>query len=308
MKLIILCNDRLALPALYQLIQSKLVVAVGMTSAPSEVHLIVEGLCQNAHVPYFKLTRASLALDLRLMITQYRPDAVWVKTFPWKIPDEVLGLPKWGFFNFHYAPLPEFRGPNPLFWMIRDGAREIGVTVHRMTEEYDAGPILVQTRTQADRNSTFGMLISRLGYMGLELSGTLLSGMSAGNLQESPQDIKKGKWYGRPEQKDLWIDWKSMDATSVERLVNACNPWNKGAVAKFDNGWMIGITHAHAVKNTEKNHEKSGTIVGIDEQRGLLVACAKNTLLCISIVYTEEGFFPGKAMGALGLKSGMIFV
>lgn len=310
MKILVLCNDRMALPAVNQLIHNRLVVAVVMTDRSSEVHLTVKSLCDTARIPLIQLSKANLALELRGILMQFQPDTVLVKTFPWKIPAELLTIPKWGFYNFHYAPLPAYKGGNPLFWMIKNGDKEGGVTVHRMTENFDEGPIVLKSKFPLQNNTTFGMFTAQLGYNGVELTGQLLMGLQNGSLIEEAQDATQGNWYNRPEQKDLMIEWAKMNASDIQRLVNACNPWNKGAVARLENAWMIGLTHV-SPKESARENEKSvapGTIVHINEKDGLCIQCAGNTVLTVTIVYTEEGFFPGYLLADLGLKAGMSFV
>lgn len=300
----------MALPAVNQLIHNRLVVAVVMTDRSSEVHLTVKSICDSARIPLIQLSKANLALELRGILMQFQPDTVLVKTFPWKIPAELLPIPKWGFYNFHYAPLPAYKGANPLFWMIKNGDKEGGVTVHRMTENFDEGPIVLKSKFPLQNNTTFGMFTAQLGYNGVELTGQLLMGLQNGSLIEEAQDTTQGNWYNRPEQKDLMIEWAKMNASDIQRLVNACNPWNKGAVARLENGWMIGLTHVSPLASVSEN-EKSvapGTIVHINEKDGLCIQCAGNTLVSVTIVYTEEGFFPGYSLADLGLKAGMSFV
>ncbi|OFZ60707.1 MAG: hypothetical protein A3D92_02190, partial [Bacteroidetes bacterium RIFCSPHIGHO2_02_FULL_44_7] len=245
--------------------------------------------------------------DLRGALMQYQPDTVLVKTFPWKIPAELLNLPKWGFFNFHYAPLPQYKGSNPLFWMIKSGDKEAGLTVHRMTDDFDEGPIVMQSKFPMPVGVTFGMLVGQLGFNGVELTGQLLTALQAGSLKEVKQNPAKGQWYNRPAQKDLWIDWSSMNALEIQRLVNACNPWNKGAAARLENGWMMGITCVTPIHSSRENLV-AGTIFGLDEPLGLRVACAGNTAIKVLIVYTEEGFFPGHLLEKFGVKNGMKFI
>lgn len=305
MKLLILCNDRLALPALSQLLQAKLVAGVGMTARTGEVQAVVQMMCGQAGVPVRRFRKPAFEEELKQWIEEVRPDAVWVKTFPWKIPESVLALPPFGFINFHYAPLPEYRGANPLFWMIKEGVAETGVTVHRMTEEIDEGPVLLRSRIPVHPAATFGMLVSGLGFSGAELSGQLLQKMQSNALQGSPQDNTQASWYKRPQPADLWIDWSAMDAPAIVRLVNACNPWNKGAPAKL-NGWMIGLSYATALEGSTTDR-KPGTILHIDTANGFCIACGKNTVLRADVVFTEEGFLPGHALAGFGLQPGMIF-
>jgi methionyl-tRNA formyltransferase len=74
----------------------------------------------------------------------YRLDLLVVYGFNWKLPASVLGTPRFGVVNVHTSLLPRYRGPAPVLWAIRNGDREIGVTIHRMDERFDTGPILAQ--------------------------------------------------------------------------------------------------------------------------------------------------------------------
>jgi methionyl-tRNA formyltransferase len=78
------------------------------------------------------------------MLVGYRPDVLLVFGFNWRIPLEVLELPRFGVLNVHPSTLPKYRGPSPVPWAIRNGDAYLGITVHRMTERIDAGPILAQ--------------------------------------------------------------------------------------------------------------------------------------------------------------------
>ncbi|MFD5720932.1 methionyl-tRNA formyltransferase [Streptomyces sp. NPDC127036] len=64
--------------------------------------------------------------------------------FSWRLPRSVLRVPRYGVVNIHCSMLPKYRGPAPVLWAIRNGDPYLGVTVHRMDEEFDAGPVLAQ--------------------------------------------------------------------------------------------------------------------------------------------------------------------
>jgi methionyl-tRNA formyltransferase len=64
--------------------------------------------------------------------------------FSWRLPRSVLRIPRYGVVNVHCSMLPQYRGPAPVLWAIRNGDPSLGVTVHRMNEEFDAGPVLAQ--------------------------------------------------------------------------------------------------------------------------------------------------------------------
>lgn len=79
------------------------------------------------------------------MLAGYQPDLLLVFGFDWRLPRAVLELPRLGVLNVHPSALPKYRGPSAIPWTVRNGDPFMGITVHRMTERIDAGPILAQT-------------------------------------------------------------------------------------------------------------------------------------------------------------------
>jgi methionyl-tRNA formyltransferase len=62
--------------------------------------------------------------------------------YPRKITEPLLSTPKKGFVNYHPAPLPKYKGPNEYQDAIKNKEVNWGVTVHKMTENFDDGEIL----------------------------------------------------------------------------------------------------------------------------------------------------------------------
>lgn len=302
----ILCNDRLALPAVNALLESGMVVAVGMPQRMHEVTLVVQQLCSAKKVPFTLFQKKELATGLTSWLQQYTPDVVLVKTFPWLIPGEVLPVPRHGFINFHYAPLPHFRGPNPLFWMIRSRSATAGVSVHIMDAQFDNGPLLLQEMIPAAPQATYGWLSTQLAYLGLQLTGSLLQALANGTLQAKPQPEGQTGWFRRPQPSDLVIDWQTMPAEEVLALIKACNPWNKGAATSCK-GWTFGITEATLLNEISYNNGHGysitpGSVMACNEQQGLQIACLNGKMIKADVVYCEEGFFPGYRLIDFGIK------
>lgn len=82
--------------------------------------------------------------DLNPMLVGHAPELLVVFGFNWKIPRDVIDFLRYGALNIHPSLLPKYRGPSPIPWAIRNGDRDLGMTIHRMTEKVDAGPILAQ--------------------------------------------------------------------------------------------------------------------------------------------------------------------
>ena len=66
------------------------------------------------------------------LLRGYDPDLLLCLGFPWKIPPDALEVPRLGAVNGHPSLLPDYRGPSPVAWAIRNGETEIGYTFHRM--------------------------------------------------------------------------------------------------------------------------------------------------------------------------------
>lgn len=306
MRVAILCNDRLSLPAVNWIMESGLAVAIGMPAAAHETSLLIRSQCQHSGLPFQYFSRKSFAEDLRTWLDTYQPDVVLVKTFPWLIPPACLNIPPKGFINFHYAPLPAYRGPSPLFWMVRNQVRQGGVTVHQMDEKFDTGPVILQQPVLIHPDFTFGMLVSQLAFAGLQCCKALLQGLAASTLKQTPQPEHNAGWCHRQGPADLVIDWEKMSASSIRSLVLACNPWNKGAATSFNN-WIFGLTDvspAGTIGNGNVQSNLPGTILSVDEKNGVLISCLQNQLLRIDVIYCEEGFFPGYKLSSFGLKPG----
>ena len=97
-----------------------------------------------------------------------------------------------------------------------------------------------------------------------------------------------------------------MSAKKIIRLVNACNPWNKGAGTTINN-WFLGITEAEITDGIAEIEAEHGTIIACNNEVGLLVKTADNKKLKINIIYTNEGFFSGNRLAAFGINAGMKF-
>lgn len=303
MRIAVLCNDRLGLPALQQLAQSGLLMAVATSDRSPEMIAVMKQITQQARVPSQVFTRRNFEAALLAWLEQHKPDVVLVKTFPFRIPASALSIPKFGFINFHYAPLPAFRGSNPLFWMIKEGVTTGGIAIHQMNEEFDSGPVLLQQAVPFPPDATFGICCTQLAYAGAQLTVQLLNDLAAGKLNPVPQNAGESRWYGRPGPNDFSIDWKNRNAREINALIKACNPWMKGAPAKT-RGWVVLITDASVPEAVAPAGTLPGTVLQLSPEEGLVIVCKDQTLLRAEVVYTEEGFFTGVQLLRFGLKAG----
>jgi methionyl-tRNA formyltransferase len=301
MRIGILCNSRIALPALNQLLHSGLVAGVAVPAGAREIHQLVQQLCTRYKIAVKQFSRKDFTAQLEIWLKDIKPDAVLVKTFPYLIPARCINLPRHGFINFHYAPLPGWRGPNPLFWMIRNRETAGAVTAHRMNESFDEGPLLLEQPVPLSPGVNAGLYTTQLAYAGLQLTLQLLQGLAGGTLVPRAQDHTTAKWWKRPVATDLFINWQLMSADEILALVNACNPAMKGAVVKWK-GWIFGLTDI-TIPGNNHNGSKPGTVLSINETEGLTIACRDNRIIKAEVVYCEEGYYAGHRLSLFGLKA-----
>jgi methionyl-tRNA formyltransferase len=167
-------------------------------------------------IPVFEARQLNAPETLHT-IANLQPDVACVACFPWRIPASLLALPTHGFLNLHPSLLPAYRGPEPLFWVLRAGA-EIGVTVHFMDEGLDTGDIAAQAPIELPDGVSGTEAERRCADLGGRLLCETLAAISNGTLQRKPQP-PGGSFYGHPTQEDFTIsvDWPARRAFNFMR-------------------------------------------------------------------------------------------
>jgi methionyl-tRNA formyltransferase len=307
LKAIILCNNPIALPGIKEFLFYGKVGALVTTKANGEMQLLLQQMAEGTGVPVLLVDRKSYTKELTNAITQYNITVGLVMTFPFILPKTVFELPEKGFINFHYGLLPQCRGPQPILWHILNNDAEGGITLHKLDDGIDTGPVVLQEKMPIGPADTYGMMQSKLAHLGAKSAATLLKILSFGSIIPSaPQDESKAAYYKNPVSKDLTINWQTMSSQQIIRTINACNPWNKAAGTIISN-WMIGITEAEISDTAADEAARPGTIAALTKESGLLVKTCDARLVKINIIYLQEGFLSGWRLSEFGIKQGDVF-
>jgi methionyl-tRNA formyltransferase len=115
----------------------------------------------------------------------------------------LLNLANKGCINLHSAPLPHYRGLFPAFWQFLNGEREIGITVHFVNEQIDAGDILLQDKVKVFPDDSLSSLLYRVKTAGIQLLLKALEMIESNKIITIPNDITKGSYYGLPKREDI---------------------------------------------------------------------------------------------------------
>jgi methionyl-tRNA formyltransferase len=149
-------------------------------------NIVSVGLEQN--IPIFRVRQLAHAETVRL-VAELAPDVGCVACFPYRIPGALLEAPRAGFLNVHPSLLPAYRGPAPLFWALRNGERETGVTVHLMDERFDTGDIVLQAPVALADGISGVELEASCAALGGRLLVEALQALARGALPRQPQPV-----------------------------------------------------------------------------------------------------------------------
>jgi methionyl-tRNA formyltransferase len=101
-------------------------------------------------------------------------DLALVYAYGAKIPKEILSLPKYGFWCIHPSLLPKYRGVSPMATPLINGDKITGVTIIKMDDKFDHGPIIAQETITIAKNDTRPDLEKKLTDLGFEMFKKIL--------------------------------------------------------------------------------------------------------------------------------------
>jgi methionyl-tRNA formyltransferase len=149
------------------------------------------------------------------------PDVVFNMYGTALIPTEALTIPNDGFLNMHPAPLPRYRGRFSTVHAIFNDEREHGVTLHRIDEGIDSGPIIAQRMFPIHETDTAEDVWNRATDVGVSLFNEFLESWIAGApIVATPQDESKATYYPKGLPNNGEIDW-SWDGATIKRFIRA---------------------------------------------------------------------------------------
>jgi methionyl-tRNA formyltransferase len=150
------------------------------------------------------------------------PDVFVVAAYGQIIPPALLAIPRLGAVNVHASLLPRHRGAAPIAHAILAGDRETGVTIMRMDEQLDHGPVLAVAKTEIGEREDAVALTGRLAEIGAQLLVETLERLERVEAVEQKHDLATAA--PRLNREDGELDW-SMGAQEIDRRVRALQPW-----------------------------------------------------------------------------------
>jgi methionyl-tRNA formyltransferase len=210
--------------------------------------------------------RAFAALDV---------DAAVVVAYGLLLPKAILEAPRLGCFNVHASLLPRWRGAAPIQRAILAGDRMAGVSIMRMDEGLDTGPVVLSESLEIGPETTAGELHDALAERGARLLVQALEGVAAGRLEALAQPSEGVTYAAKIDRAESRTDW-ARTAGEIHRQVRAFAPF-PGAWFEAK-GERVKLLAAEVVESAGAGADPGGIL---DES--LTIACGSGALRAVRV-------------------------
>lgn len=162
--------------------------------------------------------------NLVKQLKKFNIDLAIVAAYGKILPKEILEIPKHGFINVHGSLLPKYRGASPIQSAILNGDKKTGITIMKVDEEMDHGPLLANSKLPIANSDTCESLSQKLAISGAELLIKTIPDYISGKIKPIEQEHSKVTYTKIIKKEDGKINW-SKSAEEIERMTRAFYPW-----------------------------------------------------------------------------------
>ena len=278
-KLIFFGTPEFAVPTLVKLFDSKYLVQCVYTQPPkksnrgqritkSKVQEVSEDL--NIHLR----TPSNLKENLKEyeFIKNLNPDLGIVVAYGKIIPKKILDLPKKGFINIHASILPKYRGAAPIQRSIMNLEKKTGISIMKMTEKLDSGPVYKKYEINVKAQDNFEKLSRDLSNLASENIIDNINNIFDSNVQFENQDHSKATYANKIKKNEAIINW-NMSAENILGKINGLYP-NPGACFYY-NGERYKILEAEV----NDNFGETGFVI----KTPLIIGCKDKSIKILKI-------------------------
>ncbi len=209
------------------------------------------------------------AAHARLLAADY--DVMVVAAYGLILPRSTLDIKPC--INIHGSLLPRWRGAAPIHRAIEAGDAETGITIMRMEEGLDTGPMLALERVAIAPHDTTASLHDTLAALGARMIVEALRKIEHGPIEAVPQPAAGVTYAAKIGKEEARLDF-GQSAQELSRKIRAFNPF-PGAHAQV-NGVTIKIWGAEAL--AADSRALAGQVLAADAAHGIVVACRSGTL------------------------------
>ncbi len=277
-KIVFMGTPEFSVPTLRLLLKSEHKILVVYSQPPTKAHRgqkISSSSVENFAKKKALNVRTPLTLDSDEeydFMKNLKPDIVVVIAYGKIIPKRFLNLAKYGFINVHASLLPKWRGAAPIQRSIMSLDSETGISVMRVVEELDAGPVMYQAKIVINENTDTQTLTQVLSQLGAKALLDSISKIENGKAKFKEQNHNQATYAKKISKAEGKIEWNE-SAKKVLAKINGLNP-NPGAWFEYKNE-RYKVWKAEIVNKSGK----IGTI--LNDQ--LIVSCKDQAIQILEI-------------------------
>jgi methionyl-tRNA formyltransferase len=276
-KIIFMGTPEFSMPALKALIDQNYEVMMVYTQPPKrskrgqKINISpIQNFSEKKNIPF----RSSEILDNNeyKFIKNLSADIGVVVAYGKLIPKNILETTKLGFLNIHASLLPKWRGAAPIQRSIMNGDKKTGISIMKIQEKLDSGPIMASHELELNSNSTYGEVEKKLSDVGANLLIECLQTIEKGNSKFIEQVHSEATYAKKISKKEAKIDW-NLSADKIVAHIHGLNP-NPGAWFEFQKE-RIKVWKAKKLLL----NGRPGTVLN----ENLTVACQSNSIQILEI-------------------------
>ena len=277
-KIVFMGTPEFSVPTLKLLLKSEHKILVVYSQPPTKAHRgqkISSSSVENFAKKKALNVRTPLTLDSDEeydFMKNLKPDIVVVIAYGKIIPKRFLNLAKYGFINVHASLLPKWRGAAPIQRSIMSLDSETGISVMKIVEELDAGPVMHQAKIVINENTDTQTLTQVLSQLGAKALLDSISKIENGKAKFKEQNHNQATYAKKISKAEGKIEWNE-SAKKVLAKINGLNP-NPGAWFEYKNE-RYKVWKAEIVNKSGK----IGTI--LNDQ--LIVSCKDQAIQILEI-------------------------
>jgi len=278
LNIVFMGTSEFSVPTLHALIKNKFNVFKVYTQPPkkSKRGLKVNPspigeFCEKNKISFSNPSNLNSEEELKIF-KRLSPDIVVVVSYGQIIPKSFLDIVKFGFINIHASLLPKWRGAAPIQRAIMNGDKKTGVSIMKIKEKLDSGPILTSKEIELDQNVTHGEIEKKLSLMGADLLIEGLKTVEDSTLKFIDQKNSNATYAKKIDKGEAKINWNK-DANKVLSHIHGLSP-SPGAWFEFENE-RFKVLRA---KISQLNGKSSSVL---DEN--LTIACKSNSIQILEL-------------------------
>jgi methionyl-tRNA formyltransferase len=219
------------------------------------------------------------------LIRSLAPDIIFSFYYRRILSRALLEIPRLGAINLHGSLLPKYRGRSPVNWVLVNGERETGVTLHYMVEKADAGDIIAQRAVPIELEDTALTLFRKITTAAAGLLRETYPLIKSGTAARIPQNPAEATKFGGRRPEDGKIAWEA-SALAIYNLIRAVTHPYPGAFTFYRGRklyiWaatLDGPTSNVQCPTSNVNSSLPGTVVAAEKGKGILISTGEGSLL-----------------------------